>query len=172
MRTGCWGHGYAAAAEDARDAVRRSAELLAAKGPIGTQHTSVGDATRHVTSVIDPGHSSGGMACRMQRKDNRYEDRGSKSRNNSGEGLQKESEAEIRGLGPAAHAQAQICVLGPSCSDVVMLMLPTKEYPASRTTLTRSTGRWMSTGPPSTAGGRQAASRRPSPLPHGAKEAL
>jgi hypothetical protein len=45
------GHGYAAAAEDAQDAVRRAAELLAAKGPIGP-YTSVGDAARYVTAVV------------------------------------------------------------------------------------------------------------------------
>jgi hypothetical protein len=45
------GHGYAAAAEDAQDAVRRAAELLAAKGPIGP-YTSVSDAARYVTAVI------------------------------------------------------------------------------------------------------------------------
>ena len=45
------GHGYAAAAEDAQDAARRAAELLAAKGPIGP-YTSVSDAARYVTSVI------------------------------------------------------------------------------------------------------------------------
>jgi hypothetical protein len=46
------GHGYAAAAEDAQDAVRRAAELLAAKGPIGP-YTSVRDAARYVTAVVD-----------------------------------------------------------------------------------------------------------------------
>jgi hypothetical protein len=45
------GHGYAAAAEDAQDAVRRAAELLAAKGPIGP-YTSVNDAARYVTAVV------------------------------------------------------------------------------------------------------------------------
>ena len=45
------GHGYAAGAEDAQDAVRRAAELLAAKGPIGP-YTSVSDAARYVTAVI------------------------------------------------------------------------------------------------------------------------
>jgi hypothetical protein len=45
------GHGYGAAAEDAQDAVRRAAELLAAKGPIGP-YTSVSDATRYVTAVV------------------------------------------------------------------------------------------------------------------------
>ena len=45
------GHGYAAAAEDAQDAVRRSAELLAAKGPIGP-YTSVSDAARYATAVV------------------------------------------------------------------------------------------------------------------------
>ena len=45
------GHSYAAAAEDAQDAVRRSAELLAAKGPIGP-YTSVGDAARYATAVV------------------------------------------------------------------------------------------------------------------------
>ena len=44
------GHGYAAAGEDAQDAVRRAAELLAAKGPIGP-YTSVSDAARYVTAV-------------------------------------------------------------------------------------------------------------------------
>jgi hypothetical protein len=45
------GHGYAAAAADAQDAVRRAAELLAAKGPIGP-YTSISDAARYVTAVI------------------------------------------------------------------------------------------------------------------------
>jgi hypothetical protein len=45
------GHGYAAAAEDAQDAVRRAAELLAARGPIGP-YTSVSDAARYVTAVV------------------------------------------------------------------------------------------------------------------------
>jgi hypothetical protein len=45
------GHGYAAAAEDAQDAARRAAELLAAKGPIGP-YTSVGDAARYVTALV------------------------------------------------------------------------------------------------------------------------
>jgi hypothetical protein len=45
------GHGYAAAAEDAQDSVRRAAELLAAHGPIGP-YTSVSDAGRYVTAVI------------------------------------------------------------------------------------------------------------------------
>jgi hypothetical protein len=45
------GHGYAAAAEDAQDAVRRAAELLAAKGPIGP-YTSLSDAARYVTAVV------------------------------------------------------------------------------------------------------------------------
>ena len=45
------GRGYAAAAEDAQDAVRRSAELLAAKGPIGP-YTSLSDAARYATAVV------------------------------------------------------------------------------------------------------------------------
>jgi hypothetical protein len=45
------GHGYAAAAADAQDAVRRAAELLAAEGPIGP-YTSIADAARYVTAVI------------------------------------------------------------------------------------------------------------------------
>jgi hypothetical protein len=45
------GHGYAAAAADAQDAVRRAGELLAASGPIGP-YTSINDAARYVTAVI------------------------------------------------------------------------------------------------------------------------
>ena len=45
------GHGYAAAAADAQEAVRRAAELLAAKGPLGP-YTSITDAARYVTAVI------------------------------------------------------------------------------------------------------------------------
>ncbi len=45
------GHGYAAAAEDAQEAVRRATELLAAKGPIGP-YTSLSDAARYVTTVV------------------------------------------------------------------------------------------------------------------------
>jgi hypothetical protein len=45
------GHAYAAAAEDAHDAVRRAAELLAAKGPIGP-YTSASDAARYATAVV------------------------------------------------------------------------------------------------------------------------
>ena len=45
------GHSWAAAADDAQDAVRRAAELLAAKGPIGP-YTSLSDAARYVTAVV------------------------------------------------------------------------------------------------------------------------
>jgi hypothetical protein len=45
------GHGYASAAADAQEAVRRAAELLAAKGPLGP-YTSITDAVRYVTAVI------------------------------------------------------------------------------------------------------------------------
>jgi hypothetical protein len=45
------GHGYAVAATDAQDAVRRAGELLAARGPIGP-YTSIIDAARYVTAVV------------------------------------------------------------------------------------------------------------------------
>jgi hypothetical protein len=45
------GHGYAAAAGDAQDSVRRAGEMLAASGPIGP-YTSVSDAARYVTAVV------------------------------------------------------------------------------------------------------------------------
>jgi hypothetical protein len=45
------GHGYAAAAADGQDAVRRAGELLAAAGPIGP-YTSIRDAARYVTAVV------------------------------------------------------------------------------------------------------------------------
>ena len=45
------GHGYAGAADDAQDSVRRAAEMLAARGPIGP-YTSVSDGARYVTAVI------------------------------------------------------------------------------------------------------------------------
>ena len=45
------GHGYAAAAQEAQEAVRRTAELLAAKGPIGP-YTSLSDAARYVTATV------------------------------------------------------------------------------------------------------------------------
>src|SRR5215210_6705747 len=45
------GHRYAAAAQDAQEAVRRAAELLAAKGPIGP-YTSLSDGARYVTAVV------------------------------------------------------------------------------------------------------------------------
>lgn len=45
------GHGYAAAAGNAQDAVRRSAHLLTANGPIGPYTTAV-DAARYVTAVV------------------------------------------------------------------------------------------------------------------------
>jgi hypothetical protein len=45
------GHGYAAAAADAQDAVRRAGELLAASGPIGP-YTSISDAGRYLTAVV------------------------------------------------------------------------------------------------------------------------
>jgi hypothetical protein len=46
-----FGHGYAAAAADAQESVRRAADLLAAKGPIGP-YTSISDAVRYVTAVV------------------------------------------------------------------------------------------------------------------------
>ncbi len=45
------GHGYAAAAADAQDSVRRAGEILAASGPIGP-YTSISDAARYVTAVV------------------------------------------------------------------------------------------------------------------------
>ncbi len=45
------GHGYAAGVADAQDAVRRAADALGAKGPIGP-YTSVDDAVRYLTAVI------------------------------------------------------------------------------------------------------------------------
>lgn len=45
------GHGYAAAATDAQEAVRRAAQLLTVNGPIGP-YTSVSDAVRYVTAVV------------------------------------------------------------------------------------------------------------------------
>ena len=45
------GHDYAATGPDAQDALRRSAELLTAKGPIGP-YTSVDDAVRYLTAVV------------------------------------------------------------------------------------------------------------------------
>ena len=45
------GHGYAAAAADAQESVRRAGELLAQKGPIGP-YTSISDAARYVTAVV------------------------------------------------------------------------------------------------------------------------
>ena len=45
------GHGYATAAADAQDSVRRAGEILAASGPIGP-YTSISDAARYVTAVV------------------------------------------------------------------------------------------------------------------------
>jgi hypothetical protein len=45
------GHGYAVAAADAQESVRRAGEMLTAKGPIGP-YTSVSDAARYVTAVV------------------------------------------------------------------------------------------------------------------------
>jgi hypothetical protein len=54
------GHGYAAAAEDAQDSVRRAGELLAASGPIGP-YTSISGAARYVTAVIHLAAIQAGM---------------------------------------------------------------------------------------------------------------
>ena len=48
------GHGYATAAADAQESVRRAGELLAAKGPIGP-YTSISDAARYVTAAVHLG---------------------------------------------------------------------------------------------------------------------
>lgn len=45
------GHSYAAAVADAQEAVRRGGDLLTANGPIGP-YTSLGDAARYLTAVI------------------------------------------------------------------------------------------------------------------------
>jgi len=55
------GHGYAVAAADAQESVRRAAELLAAKGPIGP-YTSVDDAIRYVTAVVHLATIQAGMS--------------------------------------------------------------------------------------------------------------
>ena len=54
------GHGYAAAAADAQDSVRRAGELLAATGPIGP-YTSISDAARYVTAVVHLAAIQAGM---------------------------------------------------------------------------------------------------------------
>jgi hypothetical protein len=54
------GHGYAAAAADAQDSVRRAGELLAATGPIGP-YTSINDAARYVTAVVHLAAIQAGM---------------------------------------------------------------------------------------------------------------
>src|SRR6478609_5426261 len=45
------GHGYAAAAGDAQEAVRLAAQLLTANGPIGP-YTAAADAARYLTAVV------------------------------------------------------------------------------------------------------------------------
>jgi hypothetical protein len=45
------GHGYAAAAADAQESVRRAAQLLTANGPIGP-YTSLADAARYLAAVV------------------------------------------------------------------------------------------------------------------------
>jgi hypothetical protein len=45
------GHDYAAAAPDAQDALRRSADLLLGNGPVGP-YTSIDDAVRYLTAVV------------------------------------------------------------------------------------------------------------------------
>jgi hypothetical protein len=45
------GHGFASAAADAQESVRRSAQLLTANGPIGP-YTSVADAARYFAAVV------------------------------------------------------------------------------------------------------------------------
>jgi hypothetical protein len=54
------GHGYATAAADAQDSVRRAGEILAASGPIGP-YTSISDAARYVTAVVHLGTIQAGM---------------------------------------------------------------------------------------------------------------
>ncbi len=54
------GHGYAMAAADAQESVRRAGELLAAKGPIGP-YTSIGDAARYVTAAVHLGAIQAGL---------------------------------------------------------------------------------------------------------------
>ena len=54
------GHDYAAAAPDARDALRRSAELLTASGPIGP-YTSAEDAVRYITAAVHLAATQAGL---------------------------------------------------------------------------------------------------------------
>jgi hypothetical protein len=54
------GHGYAAAAADAQDSVRRAGEILAASGPIGP-YTSISEAARYVTAVVHMGAIQAGL---------------------------------------------------------------------------------------------------------------
>jgi hypothetical protein len=54
------GHGYAAAAADAQESVRRAGELLATTGPIGP-YTSITDAARYVTAVVHLATIQAGM---------------------------------------------------------------------------------------------------------------
>ena len=54
------GHGYAVAAADAQESVRRAGELLAARGPIGP-YTSITDAARYVTALVHMATIQSGM---------------------------------------------------------------------------------------------------------------
>src|SRR5215211_5080869 len=55
------GHGYAAAAGDAQESVRRAGELLAANGSIGP-YTSIPNAARYVTAVVHRATGRVGLA--------------------------------------------------------------------------------------------------------------
>ena len=118
------GHGYAAAAEDARDAVRRAAELLAAKGPIGP-YTSVSDAARYVTSVIYLATIQAGMG--LPDAAGRTIESLKEIQEQLGEGLQRQLQPQTAIWALSCSARAALAsgdiAAANACADAALLRL-------------------------------------------------
>jgi hypothetical protein len=118
------GHGYAAAAEDAQDAVRRSAELLAAKGPIGP-YTSVSDAARYVTSVIYLATVQAGMG--LPDAAGRTIESLKEIQEQLGEGLQRQLQPQTAIWALSCSARAALAsgdtAAANACADAALLRL-------------------------------------------------
>ena len=156
------GHGYAAGAEDAQDAVRRAAELLAAKGPIGP-YTSVSDAARYVTAVIHLATIQAGMG--LTDPAGKTIESLKDIQEQLGEVLPRQLQPQTAIWALSCSARAALAsgdiAAANACADATLGRMA--ESRPRGTTLTRSISRWMSTGSHPTAVGRRAVSRKPSP---------
>ena len=152
------GHGYAIAAADAQDSVRRAGEILAASGPIGP-YTSINDAARYVTAVGHMAAIQAGLGLVDAGPDDRIA--AGHARATPRNGLEQRLEAQTAIWALLCGARAALVsgdiAAANAYADAALARLADLIF---GTTLTLPISPWTSTGWPPTAGGRRAGPMR------------